>query len=135
MDISAAKGVAMAGRAGEKLGWIGGWIGAFLWVAILSIIFIVQGRPLAGAAGLLIVAAAAALVLLFAPWRHPRTAYWKLLLPAYAAVAASIAWAVVGFGVDALREEGTSPWAFGLVVQMLLPFLNAGGRRWDDGGR
>jgi len=125
----------MAQRRGEKLGWIGGWIGAFLWVAILSIVFLSQGKVMAGGAGLLIVALAAALVVWFAPWRHPRTACWKLLLAPYLAVAASIAWAVLAFGVDALREEGASPWSLALVLPMFLPFLTAGRRRWIDGER
>jgi hypothetical protein len=125
----------MADRAGEKLGWIGGWIGAFLWVAIVSIIFLVEGRALAGGAGLAIVAIAAALIWLFSPWRHPRTPYWKLLLAPYALVGAAIAWALLSFGVAALRAEGFSPWSLALVVPMLLPLLTGGRRRWRDGER
>jgi hypothetical protein len=123
----------MTNRAGEKLGWIGGWIGAFLWVAVLSVIFLVQGKTTAGAAGLALAAVAAMLVRFFSPWRHPRTAYWKLLLPPYAAVAAAIVWAALSFGVDALREEGMSPWSLALVVPMLLPIMTGGRRRWIDG--
>jgi hypothetical protein len=125
----------MSSRTGEKLGWIGGWIGAFLWVAVLSVIFLVDGRIIVGAAGLGIVALAAVLVSLCAPWRHPRTAFWKLLLPPYVAVAASVAWALLAWGADALREEGVSPWSAALVLPMLLPFLTAGRRRWGDGDR
>ena len=122
-------------RTGEKAGWIGGWIGGFLWVAILAVAFLVQGRIGAGASGLAIVAVAAALVALTAPWRRPRTPYWRLLLAPYALLAASVVWAVLAFGVDALRAEGMSAWSFGLVVPLLLPLLNGGRRRWSDGAR
>jgi len=122
-------------RTGEKIGWIAGWIGAFLWVAVLSIVFFARGRPLVGGVGLLIAALAVALVLRFAPWRHPRTAYWKLMLAPYAAVAASVAWAVLAFGEGALSAEGVSPWSLAVILPMLLPFWTAGRRRWIDGER
>jgi hypothetical protein len=125
----------MARRTGEKIGWIGGWIGAFLWVAILAVMFLVQGRVAAGAAGLGVVALAALLVALFAPWRHPTTALWKLLLLPYLAVAAAVAWTMLAWGVEALRAEGGSPWSLLLVLPILLPFFTAGRRRWNDGER
>lgn len=125
----------MSSRRGEKLGWIGGWIGGFLWVAILSVLFLVEGRALVGAAGLGIVAVAAALIWLAAPWRHPKTAFWKLLLAPYALLAASIAWAVLAWGVDAVRAEGVSPWSVAILLPMLLPFFTGGRRRWSDGDR
>jgi hypothetical protein len=125
----------MAHRTGEKVGWIGGWIGAFLWVVVLSIVFLIQGKATAGVAGVALVALAAALVWRFAPWRHPKTACWKLLLAPYLAAAASVVWAALAFGVDGLRAEGLSPWSFGILVPMLLPFLNGGRRRWIDGER
>ncbi|MEI8183138.1 MAG: hypothetical protein WCG29_10590 [Desulfomonile sp.] len=34
----------MANRLGEKAGWIGGWCGGFLWVLLLSVMWVVKGR-------------------------------------------------------------------------------------------
>lgn len=31
-------------RKGEKIGWIDGWIGGFIWLCILSIVWLVQGK-------------------------------------------------------------------------------------------
>jgi hypothetical protein len=124
----------MATRTGEKIGWIGGWTGAFLWVAVLAIVFICRGGAAEGAIGLGVALAAGAIVGFFAPWRWPRTPYWKLMLPAYAALAAAIAWTIHSFGLAALRAEGGSPWLFAAAVPLLLPLATTGRRRWIDGG-
>ncbi len=52
----------MRTRRGEKVGWIGGWLGGFLWLAILSVIWLVQGESTKGAIGLGIVSAAVAAI-------------------------------------------------------------------------
>ena len=125
----------MAHRTGEKVGWIGGWIGAFLWVAIFAVVFLARGHVATGAAGLGIVLAAGALVAAFAPWRHPATPYWKLMLAPYAALAGAVAWALLAYGPAALRAEGVSWWSAVAAVPLLLPFGTAGRRRWSDGDR
>ncbi|MCU0661983.1 MAG: hypothetical protein MUC50_06620 [Myxococcota bacterium] len=122
----------MANRTGEKIGWIGGWSGAFLWVVVLSIVFLFQRKNMAGCAGLGLATVAAVVVAIFAPWRHPRTPLWKLMLPLYAIVAACVVWAVLAFGVDALREEGVSVGSFALVGPLFLPLVTAGRQRWSD---
>jgi hypothetical protein len=40
-----------ASRAGEKLGWLGGWAGGFLWVLALAILFL-RGQLVDGLVGL-----------------------------------------------------------------------------------
>ena len=44
----------MGNRKGERIGWICGWLGAFLWVVVLAVIFFVQGRAAEAAVGLAI---------------------------------------------------------------------------------
>ena len=123
-------------RTGEKIGWIGGWSGGFLWVAILGIVFLAQGRWAAGIGGVSLAALAMGLVLLARPWRHPDTPYWKLLLAPMAVMAATIPWAILGFGLEALGEENSTPWSLLLpIVVFVLPFVTIGRRRWNDGGR
>ncbi len=41
-----------ASRAGEKLGWPGGWAGGFLWVLALAILFLLRGSLSTGRWGL-----------------------------------------------------------------------------------
>ena len=45
-------------RKSEKIGWIGGWIGGFFWLGLLSGILIVRNRIGHGLLGLLLFAAA-----------------------------------------------------------------------------
>ena len=123
----------MTARRGEKIGWTFGWLGGFLWVAVLAVVFFARGQVLAGGSGILLAAVATGLIVLLAPWRHPCTAYWKLMLPLYAAMAASGLWAVLAFGSEALPAEGFPWWTTGLLLPLLLPLWNGGRRRWSDG--
>jgi len=45
-------------RRGEKIGWIAGWLGGFIWVAGLSLVFLYQQIWLQGLMGLLLFCAA-----------------------------------------------------------------------------
>ncbi|MDM8000830.1 MAG: hypothetical protein QUS33_12795 [Dehalococcoidia bacterium] len=121
--------VAMDGRLGAKIGWICGWAGAFLWVLILSIIWLVQGKTLEGVSGLALVCLAGLLVYATLPWRHAKTPFWKLMLPAYGALVLSVPWAVWSFGP---QESGLSWWSLAWVLPLLVPFGVIGRRRWND---
>lgn len=117
-------------RRGERLGWTLGWMGGFLWVAVLAAVTLARGRPGAAAAGLALLAAGMALVVLLGPWRHPATPYWKLMLPIYAVFFAAVAWAVWVFAAAWRRDLGG--WNAFLVLPILLPFGTIGRRRWRD---
>lgn len=123
----------MNARAGEKAGWSVGWAGGFLWVGILAVVFLVQGHTLAGVGGLVLVAVAAAAIGAFAPWRHPETPYWQLMLPLYALLGLAAAWALTAFGAG-LEEAGLTGWSLLAFLPLLIPFASVGGRRWRDGG-
>jgi uncharacterized membrane protein YfcA len=111
------------------VGWIGGWLGGFIWVLIMSVLWLVRGRELEGITGLVLVGVAAVLIIAFAPWRHPTTPYWRLMLPAYIMFFVSIAWAVWSF--RASPAEGFSWWSIWLILALLMPFGTSGRRRWD----
>jgi hypothetical protein len=120
----------MANRAGEKFGWIGGWLGGFIWVVILSVIFLVQGRLIEGSCGLALFSLAVAVIIAGAPWRHPGTPYWKLMLPVYAAFSGSIVWMLWSYG--SAKELGLNWWHAFALLPLLIPFQTVGRRRWDD---
>jgi hypothetical protein len=117
-------------RQGEKLGWVGGWVGAFLWVVGLSIFWLVQGRILEGLVLGGVFLLALALVLILAPWRHPYTRYWKLMLPIYAIFVGSIFLTVWWAG--ALKQLGLAWWLLLWLMPTALPFLTMGGSRWEE---
>jgi hypothetical protein len=124
----------MGERTGEKIGWLGGWTGAFLWAAVLGVVFLARGRWLAGTGGIALAALGLGLVFLARPWRHPRTPFWKLMLAPMAIIAATIPWAILSFGSEALREEGVNAWnLLPLVAVFVVPFATMGRRRWSDG--
>ena len=73
----------MSERRQEKIGWIVGWLGGFIWVVILSIVLLVKGHAIEAGAGLLVASLACITIVLLSPWRHPRTRYRLLMAPIY----------------------------------------------------
>jgi len=116
-------------RTGEKNGWTVGWLGGFLWLLILSVVRLVQGRATEALIGLGLFALAVGVILFFAPWRHPRARYWKLTLPLYSMFFGSIAWAVRSSGGWAALGLGYR--SFFWVLPCLIPLWTIGGRRWE----
>ena len=120
----------MKGRTGEKIGWSGGWLGSFLWLLALGIVFLAQGKTRAGLVGLALFALAVFFVFAFAPWRRPDTPYWELMLPMYFLLFSAAAWAIRAFG--GWKVSGLGWWKLSWVLPMLLPLVTAGRRTWND---
>lgn len=121
----------MQHRKGEKVGWIIGWLGGFLWLCLLSILWLVQGKTTTGMVGLGFFVVAILTILALTPWKHPETRYWKLMLPIYAVVAASLGLFIwCGGGLD---ELGLSGWSLPWLMVLLIPFATVGTRCWKDG--
>lgn len=121
----------MAERKGEKAGWTWGWTGGFLWVAILALVFLAQGKAAAGGTGLLLFAAAAWAIRRFAPWRHPTTPYWRLYLGLYVLFLLTIPWAIWAFG--GLGDEQLNGWMLLWLLPILTPIFINGRKTWADG--
>lgn len=117
-------------RKGEKIGWTAGWLGGFIWVAALSIIFLCQGKLEQGFPGLFLTGCAVAAVFAFAPWRFPTTPFWKLMLAPYGLFFLSIAWAVWAYG--GLEAVGLNWWNFLWIIPALSPFGFLSSRKWSD---
>lgn len=113
-------------RRGERLGWLLGWTGAFLWLAVLCGAKLAQRDfPTAGVAGLLFLVAFGATVLL-APWRHAEQPYWKLMLPIYLLFVLSVGWLF-----SLMPEPPISLWSAILLLPLVfLPFATIGRRTW-----
>lgn len=116
-------------RKGERIGWIGGWSGSFVWLLILVVMQLVKGGFSSALVGLMVLAVAAFCILRFAPWRNPTTPYWKLLLPIYGVIFLAFAYAVtVG------RQYGFNlEWRYLFwLMPMFIPFFTLRDRTWDQ---
>jgi hypothetical protein len=120
----------MKNRKGEKLGWSLGWSGCFLWVLVLSVIFIFQGESLNGILGVVIVLMAAFFVIKRSPWKNPDTEYWKLYAPLINTFIISILWAVLA---SQNRPGSEINWGYlFFVTPLLIPLFILGKRKWND---
>jgi hypothetical protein len=117
-------------RKGEKIGWIGGWCGGFLWVVILSVVFLIQGKGWEGLSGVLICLIAGLSIYQSLPWRHPDRPYWRLFILPYGLFLLSIVWAVWAFG--GIQETGFNIWNLLWLIPAFLPFGTMGRRKWND---
>lgn len=120
----------MTGRTGEKIGWTAGWLGGFIWVAILSVVLLFQGKWLQGLLGMLLTAIAVVVIVSFAPWRFPSTRYWKLMLAPYTVFFLSVPWAVWAYG--GVEPLGLNWWNLLWILPVLIPLGSLSNRRWAD---
>lgn len=118
-------------RIGEKIGWLGGFAGGFLWIPALAMLFLARGELLAGLTGIAVGVLGYGAVVLRRPWRHPDTPYWRLLLLPYLALFASVPWAIWGFGPEV--ATALNWWQLLPFLALLSPFVTIGARRWRDG--
>jgi len=121
----------MKNRKGEKIGWIGGWLGSFSWVLLLAVIFIVQGRGTQGYYGFALFLIAAFLMMTLSPWRNPGTSYWQLLVPFYLLFIASVVWLIRSLGPQAM--EWFRWWNILPLLPILIPLVILGKKKWEDG--
>ncbi|RLE22706.1 MAG: hypothetical protein DRJ08_03750 [Acidobacteria bacterium] len=119
-------------RKGEKIGWIGGWSGGFIWLGLLSGIWAVQGKTTIAILGAILFIAAIATIVSVTPWKYPNTKYWKLMLPVYCLFFISIAFAF-SF-MENPKMNGLSWYSFFWVFPCLIPFWTTGSRTWKGEG-
>lgn len=75
----------MSIRRGEKIGWTAGWLGGFIWVAGLSLVFLYQQKLLQGIMCLLLFCVAFVSLIALAPWRYSRSGAYLVDSPLNAA--------------------------------------------------
>jgi len=120
----------MQDRKGEKFGWIGGWVGGFIWLFLLSIIWFIQGNIKSGAGAVILFLIAIIFIFTFAPWKHPKIKYWKLMLPIYSIFIISLATCVYlydGFNMIAMKW-----YSFFWILPCFIPFVTVGKRIWNN---
>lgn len=118
------------GRKGEKIGWVGGWFGGFIWLCVLSIVWLMQGKLRNGIVGVSVFIIAILLIFIFAPWKFPKTKYWKLMLPLYAVFFISLVLCVYLSG--GLKGVGLHWFSLFWIIPCLIPFATVGSRSWNN---
>ncbi len=122
----------MKSRTGEKIGWIGGWVGSYLWIIALAVLGLYQDRIVYGIIMLILFAVGTALIFLKAPWKNPDTIYGKLMLPVILPLFISVT-SIIVFHYAELNLGWLTPLMFLPFVFLVNPFLTMGKRKWKDG--
>lgn len=120
----------MKKRLGEKAGWIAGWTGGFIWVLFLAGLFFYRRKFGQGAAGVALTGVAVAAVLYWAPWRHPSTPYWKLMLAPYGLFFIAVAWAAWSLG--GIESLGFNWLNLLWLIPALSPFGFLSANKWGQ---
>lgn len=118
-------------RTGEKLGWIGGWAGAFAWMLVLAVLLAPRGQYAESLVGVGLAGLGFGSAVVLTPWRFPLTPYWRLMVAPYVALMASVPWAIWALAVS--DDAPLSWWLMPTLLPLLLPILSMGRRRWCDG--
>jgi len=125
-----SRGETVKDRIGEKIGWTAGWLGGFIWVLVLSIVFLFQEKIEQGVLGIALVGVSVFTILFFSPWRFASTHYWKLMLAPYGIFFLSVAWAIWSYG--GLSTIGLNWWNLLWIWPMFTPFGILSRRKWSD---
>ena len=111
-----------------KIGWVGGWCGGVLWIALLSFSHLLYGRYAQSIIGFGIFALSIAFITNLVPWKFPHTKYWRLLAPTYCLCGVALIWAFNSSG--GLAASGMNVWQLFVLLPCLTPMLVVGNRTW-----
>ena len=117
-------------RKGEKIGWIGGWHGGFIWLGLLAIVWLFQNKTYDGVIGITIFIVASITIVMTAPWKHPNTRYWKLMLPIYFLLLVSVIFSIYVYG--GFENSGLNWASLGGIASVFVPLFAIGSRRWNN---
>jgi threonine/homoserine efflux transporter RhtA len=89
-----------------------------------------QNKISEGIIGLAVFIIAIIVISMTAPWKHPNTKYWKLMLPIYSLLTCSIVlYIYLSGGLEIIGLKWTSIF---LVIPGFIPLLTAGNRTWNS---
>jgi hypothetical protein len=125
----------MEERRGEKIGWIGGFLGGLLWMPFLSIFWLLIDRIIVGSLGLIFFVLGVYFIIKFSPWKYPDTKFYLLMLPFYIILILAIV-LFVFFGWNILESERDFPlWSLVIMIPIFSPFFVMGWKTWNKLGK
>ena len=116
---------------GPKLGWLLGGIGGLIWLPVMAVIWLAQGKMVGAIVGFIIFALGVLYLFMFRPWRYAhvqlRVIYLGLL--AFLLIGAVVViWQY--YEPETFTARNLLP-GLALIV-LLLPMLTLGNKTWSD---
>jgi len=117
---------------GQKAGWTLGGLGAIIWIPLLSVIFLFKGNYAGAILGAGFFILGVLYLIYFAPWKHPKTQFWKIYLGLLTII---ILAAVVFLYLWYPKSEfsGTfNIFSIFWIFPLFLPIFLLGNKTWKD---
>jgi hypothetical protein len=118
-------------RIGEKIGWVGGWLGAFSWLLVMSIILLARDNYNFGIAGLVLFIVAVFLINIMSPWRQPEVKYWVLITPLYVILIIAMIMMITAYE-GWFRAGRFNSLYFTWMLPLLIPYFTMGQKKWNN---
>ncbi len=118
-------------QRGARWGWIGGLLGATVWIPIVSGVLLHRGDVLGGLGGLLCYCLVLLIAYVLRPWRWPAARLWKLYVVVVGSLLGAAAFLVWRYRVHVDPYEDYTIGFFG-IFPLLLPAILFGRRTWGD---
>ncbi|MFP4475461.1 MAG: hypothetical protein ACLFOY_07850 [Desulfatibacillaceae bacterium] len=118
-------------EAGQRWGWLGGCLGASLWILVMAVLFLYLGSVPLGALYLALWAAAVAAAYFLRPWARPDTRVrWLYLVTAFVIIVPA---ALMVAGLHPFDTgEKAPPVVFVAILPIFIPVLTFGKKTWRD---
>ena len=115
---------------GPKIGWIGGFLGASLWLVILAVVHLVNGDLRGGLLGLLLYLVCLVCLFSLRPWKYRHTRLWKLYTATLAPLLVAAGWFfwreyALDFSFSSILS------AAALISILFLPVILHGHKTWN----
>jgi hypothetical protein len=118
-------------QKGPKLGWLLGGLGGLIWLPILAVVWLAQGKVAGAIGGLIVFAVGVLYVFVMPPWRFPRTPVRNVYLGLLIIVLGGVA--VTAWQYYDPRTSKPSDLAAGIaLVTLLIPLFTLGHKSWSD---
>jgi hypothetical protein len=115
---------------GPKIGWLGGFLGASLWLVILAAVHLVNRDLWGGLLGLFFYLVCLGCIFSLRPWKYPQTPLWKLYTATLAPLLVAAGWFYWREYPLNLSFSGILR-AVSLLTVLFLPVILHGRKTWN----
>ena len=116
---------------GPRLGWTLGGLGGLLWLVILAVVLLVQGNYPGALTSAAFFVAGVLYLVIFAPWKHENTPFWRIYLGFVLFVIGAAAILLVLWYPGEIKSLRRFHLLF-CLIPLFIPVFIMGRKTWSD---